>query len=391
MLEQARDLAERLEVDAPTDAVRSVLAGSHNNIGWVLYLTGKSVEALAAHQKSLAIQQKLADANPSVTEFQVALSNSHNNIGRLLSDTGRPAEALEAHGQALAILQKLAEANPADATIQMHLAGTYNHFGLVLSQTEKPQGALEAQRKALAIRQRLAEASPAVTQYQNDLAWCYDQIGDLLLRTGKPAEALEAYGKALPIWRKLDDANPDNKMLVEVAQSYYSIGRAHASEKRFAEAFTSLDTALTILRKLVEGDPGNTRYAGDLAQSYAYCGGVRVRAGQPAEAATYLRQALELWAKDPAPAHSDTRFERSRALALLAGLGGVANSDVTKDEAAAFADQAVAALREAFSGGWGWTNELKEPDFDAIRSRDDFKKLMAELEAKAGPKAKPKN
>jgi hypothetical protein len=64
---------------------------------------------------------------------------------------------------------------------------------------------------------------------------------------------------------------------------------------------------------------------------------------------------------------------------------------VTKDGAAAFADQAVAALRDAFSTGWGLTNELKEPDFDAIRGRDDFKKLVAELEAKAGPKAEPKD
>jgi hypothetical protein len=55
---------------------------------------------------------------------------------------------------------------------------------------------------------------------------------------------------------------------------------------------------------------------------------------------------------------------------------------VTKDEAARYADQAVAALRDAISAGWNWPNELKEPDFDAIRGRDDFKKLVAEVEAK---------
>jgi hypothetical protein len=30
-------------------------------------------------------------------------------------------------------------------------------------------------------------------------------------------------------------------------------------------------------------------------------------------------------------------------------------------------------------------------DFDPLRGRDDFQKLLAELEAKAGPKAKPKD
>ena len=38
-----------------------------------------------------------------------------------------------------------------------------------------------------------------------------------------------------------------------------------------------------------------------------------------------------------------------------------------------------------------WPDELKEPDFDALRGRADFQKLVAELEAKAGPKAKPKD
>ena len=112
------------------------------------------------------------------------------------------------------------------------------------------------------------------------------------------------------------------------------------------------------------------------------------RAGHPAKAAADLRRALELWAKVPAP-DLGTRMERSRALALLAGLGGEANSGVTKAEAAAFADQAVAALRDAIHCGWGLLDELKEPCFDAIRGRDDFKKLLAEVEAKA--KAKPKD
>ena len=56
---------------------------------------------------------------------------------------------------------------------------------------------------------------------------------------------------------------------------------------------------------------------------------------------------------------------------------------MTKDEAAAFADQAVAALRDAIQAGWNQHDELKEPDFDPLRKREDFQKLLAELEAKA--------
>ena len=100
-----------------------------------------------------------------------------------------------------------------------------------------------------------------------------------------------------------------------------------------------------------------------------------------------LRQSIELSAKVPSPPVPDW-FERSRSLALLAGLGGEAKTGVTTVEASAFAVQAVASLRDAINAGWNRPDELKEPDFDALRSRDDFKKLLAEVEANSGPKAK---
>ena len=91
------------------------------------------------------------------------------------------------------------------------------------------------------------------------------------------------------------------------------------------------------------------------------------------------------------PEESDTLFERSRALVLLAGLGSDAKFGVTKGEAKAFADQSVAALADAVKAGWALPSELREPDFDPLRGRDDFQKLLAEVEARSGTQAKPKN
>ncbi|HTU91551.1 MAG TPA: hypothetical protein VMF69_15820 [Gemmataceae bacterium] len=143
-------------------------------------------------------------------------------------------------------------------------------------------------------------------------------------------------------------------------------------------------------QKLVKADSKNTAYTNHLGYSHAYRGWALVRSGQPSQAPADLRRAIELWAKNPTLAPED-RFERSRALALLAGLGAEAKSGVTAAEAARFADQAVAALRDAIKAGCNNPNELKEPDFDALRGRDDFKKLLAELETKSRPKAQPKD
>jgi hypothetical protein len=35
------------------------------------------------------------------------------------------------------------------------------------------------------------------------------------------------------------------------------------------------------------------------------------------------------------------------------------------------------------TAGWALPRELKEPDFDAVRGRADFQKLVAEVEKKA--------
>jgi hypothetical protein len=63
-------------------------------------------------------------------------------------------------------------------------------------------------------------------------------------------------------------------------------------------------------------------------------------------------------------------------------------SGVTPAEATAFADQAVADLRDAIQSGWTQRDELKEPDFDVLRKREDIQKLRKELDAKAAARRK---
>jgi hypothetical protein len=122
--------------------------------------------------------------------------------------------------------------------------------------------------------------------------------------------------------------------------------------------------------------------------NHAVRGWARARAGKSAEAAIDLRRAVELLSRDTTLTINH-RFQRSQALAVLAKLGVDAKSGVKAAEAAAFADQAVAALHDAIQAGWAVPEELKEPEFDLLRKRDDFQKLQKEVEAKASNRAKP--
>jgi tetratricopeptide (TPR) repeat protein len=208
-------------------------------------------------------------------------------------------------------------------------------------------------------------------------------IGLLLARTGKPTEALQAWEKAQAILKRLADANPTIPDYGSgLAWSQYRLGRLLACQGRFEEAFASLDQGQARCQQLANAHPEKVRYALRLGYSHAFRGAAHVRAGHAAEAAADLRRALVLWVGIKT-LDAEDHFERARVLALLAGLGMDKKSGVTAAEAKTFADQAVAALRVAIQAGWAQRDELKEPDFDALRKREDFQKLQAELEAKA--------
>jgi tetratricopeptide (TPR) repeat protein len=381
--QEQRDLAEALEAKAPTDAVRTQQAYGHHGIGDVLEQTGNLAAALQAYREAVAIRQKLTDANPAVSAFQSELATSHYNSGVVLYEMGNMAAALQAYQKALAIQQKLADANPAVTDFQRDLATNQIEIGYVLLQMGKPAAALREHQKALAIQQRLADSNPAVTEYQSRLARNRFFIGDVLRQTGKVAEGLREYQEALAIYQKLAGANPTiPDYRSDLARIYYRMGRLLSRQGRLEDALSSLDRGHALCQQLAGAHPETDRYTLRLGYSHAHRGAAHVRAGHPAEAATDLRRAMELLPRSKSWDAED-RFERARALALLAGLAAEGKSGVTTAEAAAFADQAITALRDAVQAGWGQDDELKEPDFDALRKRDDFQKLVKELSPKA--------
>jgi tetratricopeptide (TPR) repeat protein len=373
-----RELAAEQGADVETrlDVARSLEAE-----GWLLDDTGDPTGALRAFEDQRDIATAL-EAESATDAVRDVLARSHRLIGGVLAKSVRPAEALQSYQKSLAIHQKLAYANPTVDKFQSELAVIHDHIGIHMLSMGKPEAALTAWRKALDIQQELTNANPAVIRFQFRLAKIYDNIAWCLLNMGQPVQGAEADCKALDIMQKLVEDNPAvADCQDELANFQINIGRALDRQKRLAEAFTALDKGLFILQRLVKADPKNVFHRRALGESRAFRGGALVRAGQPGEAAADLRQALDLWAALP-NLDIEIRVERARALALLAGLGGNAKSGVTKDEAGRFADQSVAVLADAVKAGWALPSELKEPDFDALRGRVDFQKLVADVESK---------
>jgi serine/threonine protein kinase/tetratricopeptide (TPR) repeat protein len=380
------------EPDYPIDMAQCYVSlaslvynGNHDTPGAVRYL-----------ELALDLQKRVVATHPTVTLYLLDLSATYYQLAYYSSKLPGCPDVVRWYRESIALGERLAELDPENVDFQDRLGRSVSNLGFNLLLHGEIDQAVREYLRAIEIHRRVQATQTNEPRLLTPLAVALEGLGEARAAQRKPEEALEAYRKALAIRQQLADTHPANiEFQNALADIQSSIGRAQSRQKRFTEALTAIETGLAIRQKLAEADFTNTAYSRGLGNSHAYRGTARVRAGQLAEAAVDLRLALALWAKAP---HLDIeeQVERSRSLAQLAGLGAEAKSGVTKEEARTFADQSVAVLADAVKAGWALPSELKEPDFDALRGRDDFKKLVEEVEVKqkkvpeTGPRAEKK-
>jgi serine/threonine-protein kinase len=324
---------------AVTDSQKN-LADSHYNIGRLLSATGKPAEALQAYESALAIRQKLADANPAVTRFQIDLAASHKNIGLLLSDIGKPAEALKACDLDLAIEQKLADVNPSDPALRSNLAGTLHNVARILYLQGRNSEALALYERARSNSEAAVRGDGSVTRYQLFLATHHNAIGNVLTNTGKPAEALKAYESARAIYLKLADANPtvtDFQSLL--ASTDINIGMLLSETGKPDQALKAYESARAIHQKLADANPTVIDFRFNLALSQDHIGNVLREIGKPAEAMKSFETSLAIFRV--------LVREHPESPEFASGLGGGLHNAAMIDLDAKRFEQARGRLRQA--------------------------------------------
>ena len=145
----------------------------------VLVARGNLTEALESYRTSLAIADRLAEADPNNAGWQRDLSVSLNKIGDVLVAQGNLAEALESYRASLAIADRLAEADPNNAGWQRDLALSYGRIAAIQAQQEELDQVLAAFRSGRDIIAALREASADNATLPQDLAWFEAQIAAL--------------------------------------------------------------------------------------------------------------------------------------------------------------------------------------------------------------------
>jgi eukaryotic-like serine/threonine-protein kinase len=363
---QASAIFEKLAAEFPAvPQYREDLTRTHNSLGVLLAGLGKRAEAEAAYRQALVSQEKLAIEFPAVPQYRQALATSHNVLGNLLAGLGKRAEAEVAYRQALASHKKLVAEFPAVPQYRNDLAASHNNLGALLDDLGKRAEAEAAYRQALAIREKLAAEFPAVPSYRVDLAGSQVNFGNLL-RTGQvPQQALQWYAKGIDTLEGvLRQVEVDVTARQFLRNAHW--GRAETLDdlKRHAEALKDWD-------KAVELSPEAKR---PRLRVYRALSGVR--AGRVDDA---LKEAEEL-SKIQNPG---ILYDAACVFALVADRRDEPGRSLSKEDCA---KRAVALLQQAVAKGFKDAEHLKkDDDLKALREREDFKKLLAEMEAaKAG-------
>jgi tetratricopeptide (TPR) repeat protein len=245
---------------------------------------------------------------------------------------------------------------------RQELAQSRNNLAGLLHDRGQPADAQAAVQKALALQEQLAADFPAVPLYRTELAGSRVNIGNLLRAGGQAEKALDWYAKGIATLEGvLRESKGD-----AVARLF--LRNAHAGRAQALMDLRRCGAAAADWEAAVDLSPPPERPRWRMARAVS-----RVRAGQVDAA---MDEAQEL-AKD---GDARTLYNAACVFALAAGRPDDAAASLSKEQCAR---RAVALLEQAVAKGWHNAEHMKnDEDLNALRQREDFKKLLAALDKK---------
>jgi serine/threonine protein kinase len=322
------------------------LASTNHLARCYLYL-GRYADALPLHEETLALRKvKLGPDHPDTLM-------SMNNVAETYRLLGRSADALKLHEETLALRK---------ATLgrdHLHTLMSLHNVGVSYSALGQHRDAAKSHEEALAVaKATLSPGHPDTLRIMMCLGIDYENLG-------RYADALTVQEETLALRKaKLGPVHPDTLL------SMHNVAVCYRDLDRYAEALKLDEETLALCKaKLGPDHPDTLNSMVNLALDYAhlsrYTDALKLH-----EEALRLRTA-KLGPNHPATADSLYYIGCVYALKIRKSKGGAKEADL-----------AMQWLKKAMATGFEDAARIKtDTDLDALRGREDFKQLLAELEA----------
>jgi serine/threonine protein kinase len=414
-LERALAYYQEFATEAVDDAEgQKLLAEAHHRVARMLYSLGQHQEAMQSYRRAIEHWERLAAQYPHVPQYRQGLGESMWRLGWGLPRWGKWAEAEAKFRRAAELFERLAAEHPDVPQYRNSQAWSLSLLSNALAQQSKHPEAEAAFAKVIKLQEQLVADQPGVPEYRRKLGFTLHNFGLLLHELERRSEAEAAYRRTVELLERVVTELPDVAFYrSELADSNHDLGMLLNELGKYPEAETAYRRALELFERLVVEQPAVDDYWTELALTRSHLGKLLRGLDKPAQAETAHRQALGAFDRalelDEGTRRTELRLGRADALARI---GEVAKALAAADELAAASNlaandlyglacvyalaaaklplpdadrapaQAIATLREAIAKGYRNLAHLrKNPDLDALRSREDFQKLLAELEA----------
>jgi serine/threonine protein kinase/tetratricopeptide (TPR) repeat protein len=362
---------------------RAVRAEGRSRVGRMRYRLSEFREAEQDYGQAVSIYQQLAADFPARPEFRQGLAGSHNNRGTLLRNTGRPMEAEQDYDQALKIEKQLAADFPVRPEFRLELATSHYNRATLLGARGRPKEAEQDFAQAVSIYQELAANFPARAEFRRALANVHNNRGNLLLETGRLQEAERDFGEALSIRKQLAADLPIQPDLHnELAGSFLNLAILRQQQGSWAAAKRLLLEGRPHHLAALKANPRHPAYRRFYRGYLVALTGLHAGMLEQQDALRTAETCRDL-GYDAAEDAYDAACALSQCVAIVSKHDKL--DDKQRKEAAQFyGDTAMRLLRDAVSKGYKDVAHMKkDTDLDPLRQREDFQKLVAELEEKA--------
>jgi tetratricopeptide (TPR) repeat protein len=339
----------------------------------------KAKEAEALGKEAVSLLGALAKERPAQPLYAREQARALHNLGVVYTTRERYADAEAQHRLALAIRQGLADKHKEEPAYRQELATSHAELAIALARQNRHEAAIENFTKAIALLEDLHARYGAEVAYVNELSAQLRNLMSLLGGLGRDDDELKHWRRVNALAEWLADRHPTAAdYRAAVGRELHGYAARLMELRRWADARAAYEKASKQQREALKLDP---RDKPALMMLPMHLLGVAETWVAEKDHARAARAAADAVAEAPA-----TWPHYPAAAAALARCVPLALSDEKlpeakrKEVAKGYGDRAVELLRKAMAAGFKDAESVrKAKEFEPLRGREDFTKLLAEM------------
>jgi serine/threonine protein kinase len=272
------------------------VADASYHVARITVLLGTLRQAIEAHEATLLLAEKQAQARPDDPRAAYLLAEVLNDLGMLYRRRGDHAKAQLLYDRAQDILIPLARKDLGNLSYASLLIRVHNNLGSLLLLMGKIDQARKTFENALPIQKLLVNQVPTSLGYRDSLARLHHNLGALYQRHLQDFKQAEReYRAALRIQQQVvleDGKVPEPRSFL--AKIHHNLGMLFADAGNGDQAEKSYQAALDIQRRLVKEYPQGAEYLDELAKTHTNLGALYHRLWKLDQALDHTRAAVAI-------------------------------------------------------------------------------------------------